>query len=149
MVSAYEYAREKHEGQTYPRLHEEWDFIEHCVSVADGFSRLNQPNGDYDVELYQAAMLHDVVEDSDATLDDIGRMFGKRVADIVDRLTRRSNETYREYIERVSLDTDATAIKLADLGFNIYHLLRPDVPTDKLSLLTRYLDAVRVLNRHK
>lgn len=67
-----------------------------------------------------AAILHDVIEDSEWTLDDLRREgFSKAIVDIVDRLSRRENEPYFEYLERVKPNRSALNIKLADLEDNM------------------------------
>lgn len=47
------------------------------------------------------AILHDVVEDTDITLDDISYRFGEVIADAVDAITHRKNEPREEYYTRV------------------------------------------------
>jgi len=82
------------------------------------------------------ALLHDLVEDGDATLDEIRVSFGNRIAIAVDHISRRVGETYRAYISRLSGDAIAVRVKLADLCDNLH-----DLPRDKESLRTRYTDA--------
>jgi hypothetical protein len=68
-----------------------------------------------------AALLHDVVEDTDVTLADIRVAFGRDVADTVDALTRREGEDYQScYIYRVRANPLARIIKLkGDIPHNI------------------------------
>lgn len=75
----------------------------------------------YDLDLDQrlAAILHDVVEDSSVSVEAVRLIFGPRVADLVDTLSRRNLESYAEYIKRVGLQADAVPIKLADLRDNL------------------------------
>jgi len=47
------------------------------------------------------AWLHDVVEDTDITLDEIARMFGAEAAEAVDALTHRAGESNVDYLDRV------------------------------------------------
>jgi hypothetical protein len=65
------------------------------------------------------AVLHDVIEDTKYTEDDIREIFGDRVALLVSRLSRREGEQYFDYIGRVRLDNDARVIKLMDLDDNL------------------------------
>lgn len=67
-----------------------------------------------------AAVLHDVVEDTTESLDDL-RLMGasEAVVAAVDALSRRDGEVYREFIWRVSCDPIATVVKLADLEDNM------------------------------
>ena len=63
-----------------------------------------------------AAVLHDVVEDSDLTLDDLrGRGFPAEVVEAVDCLTKREGESYEERIRRARANHIARRVKLADL----------------------------------
>lgn len=65
------------------------------------------------------ALLHDVVEDSDWTLEDL-RMEGlpEEVVQAVGILTKKRNENYEEYILRVKQNPLARQVKLADLQHN-------------------------------
>jgi len=82
-----------------------------------------------------AALLHDVVEDTDVTLNVIYQEFGLAVGRMVYYLTQeKGQETHREYIERIRLDKEAVVIKLADLRDN----MDPDRPTEAFGLQTRY-----------
>lgn len=61
------------------------------------------------------AVLHDVVEDTKRTIEDIQCVFGKLIADSVDAISRREDETYRKYVERCKLDPVARIVKIADV----------------------------------
>jgi (p)ppGpp synthase/HD superfamily hydrolase len=64
------------------------------------------------------ALLHDVLEDSFLTEADLRPVFGDRITDTVALLTRREDEDYFAYIDRIKGDPLATRIKLADLRHN-------------------------------
>jgi (p)ppGpp synthase/HD superfamily hydrolase len=67
-----------------------------------------------------AALLHDVVEDTDVTLEQLAEAgFSTRVIDAVDHLTRREGETYPEFIGRVRRNEIAARVKISDLQDNI------------------------------
>ena len=55
-------------------------------------------------DLKVTALLHDVLEDTRVTHDTLANLFGRRIADAVDALTRREGETYEAFIERVCQD---------------------------------------------
>jgi (p)ppGpp synthase/HD superfamily hydrolase len=63
------------------------------------------------------ALLHDVLEDTDYELRDVG--LTPRQAAALDCVTRWPTETYREYIEKAAADPLATIVKLADLSHNM------------------------------
>jgi|GEM_PF-1109221 len=66
------------------------------------------------------ALLHDVVEDTDMTFDDLRRLgFSERIIEAVDCLTRRKGETYDAFVERIAPNPLARAVKLADLEDNM------------------------------
>jgi len=72
------------------------------------------------------AVLHDVVEDTDVTLDELRDLkFKECVVSAIDALTHRQGEHYQAYIQRVKLNSLATQVKLADLEDNINALRLP------------------------
>jgi len=72
-----------------------------------------------DVEMI-AAVLHDVVEDSRWTLKDLQEEgFPEQVIEAVDYLTRRKQESYDQFIDRIKPHALAVKIKLADLEDNM------------------------------
>ena len=88
------------------------------------------------------AVLHDVVEDTDVTLQDIYEDFGATVTEAVDHLSKRDGETHAEYIERVDLNAIARKVKLKDIEDNM-DLRRV---TDKYGMYKRYAKAYKRLN---
>lgn len=67
-----------------------------------------------------AAVLHDVVEDCGVSIDHIRAQFGNRVADLVRALSRQKDESYPEFILRVSRAGDmADVIKIEDIRDNL------------------------------
>jgi guanosine-3',5'-bis(diphosphate) 3'-pyrophosphohydrolase len=98
------------------------------------------------------ALLHDVVEDTDVTLDDIEQEFGKKVAKIIDGLTKISGvfdtnsslqaENFRKMLLTLADDVRVILIKLADRLHNMRTL--ESMPRDKqlkISSETVYLYA--------
>jgi (p)ppGpp synthase/HD superfamily hydrolase len=67
-----------------------------------------------------AAVLHDVVEDTPHTLDELRQLgYPEEVVRAVDCLTRRPKESYEQFIERVKTNAVARRVKLADLEDNM------------------------------
>jgi hypothetical protein len=92
------------------------------------------------------ALLHDVVEDSDITLERIRKDFGGPIADAVDRLTRRAGESYEDYVLRAGSDPGTRWIKISDLLDNLdVRRLTPGGTLKDLQRLTRYRAALRTL----
>lgn len=74
------------------------------------------------VETVIIAFLHDIVEDTDVTLEDLKEAgFSEFVLNGVDTLTKRKGETYYNYISRViaSRNPEYKRVKLADLEVNL------------------------------
>lgn len=67
-----------------------------------------------------AAMLHDILEDTDMTPDHLIELhIPKYIVDVVRVLTHRHGEYYSDYIHRVSKNEIATKVKIADLEHNM------------------------------
>lgn len=89
-----------------------------------------------------AAALHDVVEDTAWTLDDLrSRGFSDDVVDAVDHLTRREEETYETFVERAASHPVARRVKIADLEDNMDVRRTGSVSPDDAERLNRYLRA--------
>lgn len=72
-----------------------------------------------DEELMSIAILHDVVEDTDVTMDDLrGEGFSHRVIEALKLLTHNGGVNYDEYIEAMKNNVDALRIKREDLRDN-------------------------------
>ena len=81
-------------------------YIDHPRRVAE---RLNAP------EARVVGWLHDTVEDTGLTLEEIAAQFGRGTADAVDHVTRRGGESWDDYIERVRINPLAREVKISDL----------------------------------
>jgi (p)ppGpp synthase/HD superfamily hydrolase len=121
---ALEQARSAHEGQVRNGSGG-MPYVEHSKAVA---TLLDEH--DFGEEVLAAALLHDVVEDSETTLDELRELFGETVAGMVGVLTDdESIEAYRErkaeHRERVAAaGEDALAIYAADKLTNVRMLCR-------------------------
>jgi GTP diphosphokinase / guanosine-3',5'-bis(diphosphate) 3'-diphosphatase len=128
---AYRFAAEHHEGQK--RLSGE-DFVEHPLAVAQILADLG-----LDTTTLQAALLHDTVEDTEVSVEELDVEFGPEVSRIVDGLTKldalsfRSREheqaeNVRKMIVAMAGDIRVLLIKLADRLHNMRTLsaLPPD-----------------------
>ena len=74
-----------------------------------------------ETELEQiVGVLHDVIEDSDMTFDDLRRMgYSEAVLTALDGVTRREDETYDEFVTRSLAHPVSRRVKLADLEDNM------------------------------
>ena len=94
-----------------------------------------------------AALLHDVVEDTDYTLDDLRAMdFGAAVCDALALLTHDEAVPYMDYVAAIKENPIARAVKLADLRHNS-DLTRLDQVDDKaLQRVEKYKKAIALLS---
>ena len=132
-------AVQAHQGQT-DKLGN--DYIEHPRSVA---RRVDQSNP----VVVAAALLHDVVEDSEITPADLAdRGIPTEVIAAVELLTRRSDVSDDDYYAAIVKDAIALEVKLADLSDNTdpARLGLLDKATQR-KLITKYTKAYRALGR--
>lgn len=133
---AYEIAREAHEGQ-FRRSGE--PYIIHPVQVAKILYGLGM-----DSESMIAALLHDVVEDTELTKEDVKKDFGEDVAELVEGVTKlgkvplftkeeQQAENVRKMLMAMSQDIRVIIIKLADRIHNMRTLafMRPHKRREK------------------
>jgi (p)ppGpp synthase/HD superfamily hydrolase len=95
-----------------------------------------------------AAVLHDVVEDTAVTLEELkGEGFPASVLEAVDALTKREGEDYEAFIRRVAPNPIAREVKLADLRDNS-DLSRIAEPTERdRERIRKYQRAIAYLER--
>ena len=91
------------------------------------------------------ALLHDVAEDTDITLDDLAREFPPEVIRALTLLTHREGVPYMDYVRAIRSDPLAAAVKLADLRHNS-DLSRLDTVTSKdRERVEKYKTAIKIL----
>jgi (p)ppGpp synthase/HD superfamily hydrolase len=92
------------------------------------------------------AVLHDVVEDTDWTLDRLrAEGFPEEVVAAVDHLTRREGESYDDFVRRAAAHPVARRVKIADLEDNMDVRRTGTVTEEDTERLTRYHRAWRSL----
>ena len=91
------------------------------------------------------ALLHDVIEDSDITLEILSKYFNDDIITALRVLTKKENDDYLMYIKRVKTNKLATKVKMKDLEHN-RDLTRLDEVTDKdRKRSLKYWQAIRYL----
>lgn len=119
---AYEYAVKLHEGQ---KRRDGSPYVTHCVATAEIIAEQG-----LDEDSVVAALLHDVIEDTPATYDDVKRQFGATVADIVEGVTKLTRVQYTSHEEEqaenlrkmliaMAKDIRVILIKIADRLHNM------------------------------
>jgi len=128
---AYLVARDAHDGQTRSTGE---PYIIHPIAVARILAEMR-----LDCETLMAALLHDVIEDTEVTKDDLQQRFGDVVAELVDGVSKLDKlkfrdrkeaqaENFRKMVMAMAHDIRVILIKLGDRTHNMRTLgaLRPD-----------------------
>jgi GTP pyrophosphokinase len=122
LARAYRFSERAHAGQT--RRNGD-PFVTHCVEVAKILADLQ-----LDSVTVASGLIHDVVEDTAVTVEEVEREFGREIAQIVDGLTKighlpltstqeRQVENYRKLLLSIAKDARVILIKLADRLHNM------------------------------
>lgn len=116
-------------------------YINHLLAVADCFD---------DEITKTVGILHDIVEDTDYTCDDLTKMgFSVKVVEAVGCLTKCCGEDYQDYLCRVGANNYAREVKIADLKHNM-DLSRLDKVTEKdLKRVAKYKAALEYLQNNR
>ena len=142
---AYRFSEKAHAGQ----VRRNGDpFVTHCVEVAKILAELQ-----LDSITVASGLIHDVVEDTGTSVEEVERIFGREIAQIVDGLTKighlpltstqeRQVENYRKLLLSVAKDARVILIKLADRLHNMRTLeFMPVEKRQRISQETRDLYA--------
>lgn len=96
-----------------------------------------------------AALLHDVVEDTDWTLERLrAEGFDEAIVRAVDSLTHREGEPYEAFIERASQDAIARVVKIADLRDNLDASRLNGLTESDIRRIIKYQQALAVLSQN-
>lgn len=137
VIFARDFARKYHKNQVDKCGR---DYVTtHLDSVA---SQVNLPF------LKIVAYLHDIIEDTECSLSDIQKVFGKQVSEAVYYLSRQEKETYMDYINRLCANEAAKIIKYYDLLDHIVDENDSTIPTNILSLQKRYKKALDIIKNN-
>lgn len=130
IAQAYDFALAKHEGQ---KRNSGEPYFTHALAVGQNCARLGM-----DLETIIAALLHDTLEDTDATEEEISEAFGEQILFLVKGVTKlgklkyhgqeRHVESMRKFFVAMAEDLRVLIIKLADRLHNVQTLehVRPD-----------------------
>ena len=121
IIEGYEFAAKAHSKQ---KRRSGEPYIIHPIAVATILAKELEMSDNTVI----AAFLHDVVEDTDHTIEDIQERFGEDIAKLVDAVTKRKKanyeyskqvDNYRQILESVHYDVRALLIKLTDRLHNM------------------------------
>ncbi|MBO5049367.1 MAG: bifunctional (p)ppGpp synthetase/guanosine-3',5'-bis(diphosphate) 3'-pyrophosphohydrolase [Oscillospiraceae bacterium] len=139
---AVEYARQKHKDQ---KRKDGSPYIIHPLAVAEIVAEMG-----LDMEAILGALLHDCIEDTDASFDEISKLFGKTTAELVEGVTKltRANfssseeqqmENLRKMFMAMSKDIRVVLIKIADRLHNM-RTMQYQTPAKQISKCRETMD---------
>ena len=104
-------------------------------------------NCDDEIEMI-SAVLHDVIEDSPFTVDDLRREgIPDEAIEIIVCLTKKRNESYEDFITRISLNEKAINVKIKDLQDNMNIARFERMNQKDLDRLAKYHKALKLLKK--
>ncbi|MCW6665483.1 GTP pyrophosphokinase [Aerococcaceae bacterium NML191219] len=114
------------------------DYIEHPIYVS---SLVDSP------EAKAVALLHDVLEDSDFTAEDLlVAGLPREIVEAVEILTKQSGESYDEYLSKIKRNDLARVVKIADLTHNSDLTRLHEVTQQDLDRQEKYREAIMFLS---
>lgn len=136
IIKAYVYAQKHHEGQK--RKFTDIDYFTHPKYVARIIEDITN-----DETMIVAALLHDVLEDTNATESEILELFGEKVLNLVKELTStkdKEGKSKTEYlIEKIiNLSEEALLIKLVDRYHNIKYVDKDCKTREHMDFVKKY-----------
>ena len=146
IIKAYIFAEEKHKGQK--RKFSDLDYFIHCKMVARRVESLTKNEN-----LIITALLHDTIEDTDTTYEEIKKEFGKEIADLVQELTSDKDKIKeigkKDYLRNKLnvISNEALIVKLADREHNIKFLIEDSDLSSKeaMSFLKKYYNETKYI----
>ncbi len=141
VLKAAEFAAQKHKGQIR-KGRDECPYIDHLRSVAQVIAEVG---GIEDPEILAAAWLHDTLEDTETTPEELEANFGKRVRQLVEEVTDDKSlpkdERKQMQIQHApTLSPNAVLIKLGDKISNIIDVTNTPPIHWNLERRKKYLD---------
>lgn len=140
-VKAMKFAFEAHKGQIDKSG---MPYIFHPYAVAEYVSQ--ESDNEY---LVCAALLHDIVEDTDYSIEDLEKLFPTEVTGILKYLTHEEGMSYQDYIVRIKENESAVFIKKMDIRHNMdetrFAGYEGDIEADKVRWRKKYQEALDIL----
>jgi GTP diphosphokinase / guanosine-3',5'-bis(diphosphate) 3'-diphosphatase len=120
LLAAFKFAADKHRDQRRKGEHQP-PYINHLIEVAEQLARVGKVS---DINILLAAALHDTVEDTATTKEEIAQKFGERVAEIVmevtdDKSLPKAERKQKQVEHAPHLSVEAKHVKLSDKISNI------------------------------
>ena len=138
LYKAYKIAEKAHSGQVDKAG---VDYIYHPIRVSKRF-----PEHDYESRI--VALLHDVLEDSSMTAEDLANEgIPKHLVNAVVCMTRKPGEEYSDFIRRCCSDIIAARVKREDLNDNLDITRLKEIDEEDVARLNKYLRAREFLEK--
>lgn len=139
---AIQFAMEAHKDQKYgdhPYLYH-LDQVDRLVTQTQGRNTIEP--GDRMDNLRAIAFLHDVVEDTDTTYEELYEAgFNEQVVQAVGRITKHPSLNYNEYINNVLENELATIVKLCDTSANLMN----SIQEGNVKRINKYSNQIQLL----
>jgi (p)ppGpp synthase/HD superfamily hydrolase len=140
VCEAAEFAARRHTGQARKGRGNE-PYVNHLAEVANLLAAATEGK---DAELVAAGWLHDTIEDTETTREELLQDFGRRVADLVAEVTddmslSKEQRRQRQIVEAPHKSPGAKLIKIADKISNIGGRIRPQPSPEQREDLIDYL----------
>jgi guanosine-3',5'-bis(diphosphate) 3'-pyrophosphohydrolase len=151
LLRALAYAADKHRNQRRKDIGS-LPFINHPIALV---TLLCNEGGISDPQVLCAAILHDTLEDTDATLEELREHFGARIAEVVaevtdDKLLPKAKRKHLQIEHAAQLSHDAKLVKLADKTCNLRDVIAVPPSGWTLARKQEYFDWARqVVDRLK
>lgn len=133
LSKAVEFAREAHDGQK-DKAGKDY-FNSHIMPVAVMAQKTGYPYADI------AALLHDIMEDTDTTEAQLRELFPSEVVDVLVLLTHRDEDSYEAYCGKIKTNALARVVKLCDLQSNMNLGRLPEITAEDQNRLAKYARA--------
>ena len=146
---AYNLAKQHHKGQLYgTRNYFEYHVLAVEKAVIDSLGqRAVDIHTKHEYYIYSiVAYLHDVVEDTDVTIDYIELLFGEEIGYAVDAITKRKGEKYTDYLVRVYKNDIARRVKYYDILFNLDNTVQCLINSKDVNDVRRYNKYMQALH---
>ena len=119
-------------------------YIGHLMCVANGV-----PLGSSEVveKLTAVGLLHDLIEDTKWTEEDLRKEFPDDVVDAVVALTKVDGENYEQYVQRVMTNELAIRVKISDLKDNMDVTRLPELGEYEIKRLKKYHMTYNILSK--
>jgi len=135
--AAIAFAVQRHGDQRRPAGE---PYVEHLLEALEV---LVDPVGVRDADTLRAAVLHDVVEDTATTLDEVRERFGDRVAELVGWVTKADGTDRAAYLTRLrAAPAAAIDVKLADRLSNVQRLRTHPRPAKRAAYYRETVDTI-------